>query len=296
MAVGVSERGKVAMLSFSLFICALLLTAYSSRHPGVARSGAVALAEIVAPVYAGVDFVGDAVRGVWDHYIALSHVSRENEELRLTIERLEGERTSFSEYQSENARLRGLLDLRSIARLKGVAASVVGTEPSGWGKVVVVDRGGDQGVREGMAVLHPKGIVGQVVAVSSHFSHVLLVTDHASGVDAMLQDSRARGVVEGLGASHCELKYVPKEVAVRVGDLVLTSGMDGVFPKGILIGTVSRVSAETGTLLQHIEVMLSVDLEKLEEVLILTGDDGVVERAKEVDELTKYSGALRRRN
>lgn len=296
MTAGFSERGKVAILSFSLFVCALLLTAYSSRHPSIARSGAVALAEVVAPVYAAVDLVGDSVRGVWEHYIGLSRVSRENEELRVAIERLEGERSSVQEYQSENARLRALLDLRSIARLKGVAASVVGTEPSGWGKVIVVDHGSEHGVREGMAVLHPKGIVGQVVAVSAHFSHVLLATDHASGVDAMLQDSRARGVVEGLGASHCELKYVPKEVAVRVGDAVLTSGMDGVFPKGILIGTVSRVATETGTLLQHIEVKVSVDLEKLEEVLILTGDEGAGQRAKEVEDLTKYSGALRRRN
>jgi rod shape-determining protein MreC len=291
----VSDRGKVAVLSFSLLCCALLLTAYSSRHPSLARSGVVALSEVVAPVFRGIDLVGDAVRGAWDHYLYLSGVSADNEALLKRIDELEGARGAFVEQQRENARLRALLDLRPVAQLKGVTGSVVGNEPSGWGKVLVVDRGSAQGVRVGMAVVHPTGIVGQVIAASSNFSHVLLITDHSSGVDALLQESRARGVVEGLGASFCELKYVPKEIVVRTGDAVVTSGMDGVFPKGLIIGTVSKIAPETGTLLQKIELKVAVDLERIEEVLILTGDERVAEREVEVKDLAETGAAVRRR-
>ena len=158
-----------------------------------------------------------------------------------------------------------------------------------------MNRGTSHGIRVGMAVVHPRGVVGQVVAVSPNFSHVLLLTDHSSGVDVMTQDSRARGVVEGIGADHCELRYVSKQTPVRVGDTVLTSGMDGVFPKGLLVGSVSKVAVETGTLLQNIEVKVAVDLDKLEEVLVVSGETEQVKIVEEAKVLVKSADPAKRR-
>jgi rod shape-determining protein MreC len=295
MSGGVSERKKVAGLSFGLLCCSLLLTAYSSRHPSFARSGATVLFEVVAPIHAAVDFAQDSVRSVWNRYVALIGVSEENQALQARLVELDSERGMLQEYKNENQRLRTLLDLGSVSQLKGVAAHVIGDEPSGWGHGVVINKGSSLGIGVGMAVVHPRGVVGQVVAVSPNFAHVLLLTDHSSGVDVMTQDERVRGIVEGVGAEDCELKYVSKQTPVRVGDAVITSGMDGVFPKGVLVGTVTKVAIETGTLLQNVEVKVAVDIDKLEEVLVVTGDREQSKRIEEAQTLvvTKAQGKRR---
>lgn len=295
MSVGVGERKKVAALSFALLCGALLLTAYSARHPAFARFPATVVMEIVAPVHAAVDFVEDSGRSVWNSYIALTSVAGENQALRARVVELESERSALVEFRVENQRLRGLLELGSVSQFNGVAADVIGDEPSGWGHGILVNKGSSHGVGVGMAVVHPRGVVGQVVAVSPNFSHVLLVTDHSSGVDVMTQDSRVRGVVEGIGAEDCELRYVGKETPVRVGDLVITSGMDGVFPKGLPVGAVSKVATETGTLLQNIEVKVAVDFDKLEEVLVVTGAAGQRGRVEEAKVLVNETNPGTRR-
>jgi len=287
MAARVSERGKIAALSFSLLCVSLLLTAYSARHPSVARVGTAALSQVVSPIYAVVDFAQDSLRSLWERYLFLVGVSHENEMLRARLNELEGSRGTLVELQSESARLRALLDLGSVSELRGVAAEVVGDEPSGWGQGVVVNKGSSHGIQVGMAVLHPKGIVGQVVAVAPNFSQVLLVTDHSSGVDALVQESRARGVVEGIGASYCELKYVSRQSPVRVGDSIITSGMDGVYPAGLPIGTVSKVAVETGTLLQNVEVKVGVDLGRLEQVLVVASGHKQSGKAAEAKKLSR---------
>lgn len=295
MSVGASERKKVAVLSFALLCCSLLLTAYSARHPAFARSGSSLIFGVVAPLHAAVDFVADSVSSIWARYIFVLGASQENEMLRTRLTQMDGERGLLQEYQNENGRLRALLELASASQLKGVAAGVVGDEPSGWGQGVLINKGSTQGVKVGMAVVHPRGVVGQVVAVSPNFSHILLITDHSSGVDAIVQDSRARGVVEGIGASYCELKYVAKQTPIRVGDSVVTSGMDGVFPKGLIIGVVSKVAVETGTLLQNIELKVAVDFGKLEEVLVVTGDHQAAGKAEEAKAFVKSTVPGKRR-
>jgi rod shape-determining protein MreC len=295
MSTGVSERKKIAALSFCLLCCSLLLTAYSARHPSFARTGTSALFEVIAPLHAAVDLMEDSASSVWSRYLGLLNVSEENASLRARVTELDGERGLLEEFKRENERLRTLLDLNSVSQLRGVAANVIGDEPSGWGQGVIVNKGSLMGVRVGMAVVHPRGVVGQVVAVSPNYAHVLLVTDHASGVDVMTQDSRVRGVIEGVGADHCELRYVSKQTPVRVGDTVVSSGMDGIFPKGLIVGIVSKVAVETGTLLQNIEVKVSVDLDKLEEVLIVTGEQEQAAKLQEAHSLVKSGKHAKRR-
>jgi rod shape-determining protein MreC len=126
-----------------------------------------------------------------------------------------------------------------------------------------------------MAVVHPRGVVGQITSVSSSSARVLLVSDHSSGVDVLIQGSRVRGVLEGAGEKVCELKFVTKENLVKVGDVVVTSGMDQVFPKGLIVGTVSEVSSQTGTLFQTIEVRPAVNFARVEEVVVVPSSQSI---------------------
>jgi rod shape-determining protein MreC len=152
-------------------------------------------------------------------------------------------------------------------------------------KGITVNRGSSDGIASGMAVIHPQGVVGQVVAVSSKTARVLLVSDHASGVDVVTQDSRARGIVEGGGERICELKFIPKDARLMEGEAVLTSGMDGVYPKGLLVGTVERIGSASVSLFKTVELRPAVDLSRIEEVLIVSVAPAI--RAFEAEEKSK---------
>lgn len=265
----ISTRTHVAVASLALFVGALFLTAYSSRNPSVAKVGNALVLELIAPVSRLAEMVRDGVGTVWNRYVHLVDTSAENERLVARVEELEGKLSALSEFERENARLRHMLSFSAENGFRSVAASVIGSDPSGWIRGIVIDRGSVHGVEPGMAVVHSKGIVGQVASVSSNASRVLLVNDHSSGVDVVVQGSRARGVVEGAGERVCELKFITKETQVKEGDLIITSGMDRVFPKGLMVGTIVDVDSQSGGLFQTVEVKPSVDFSRLEEVLIV---------------------------
>ncbi|TMA57251.1 MAG: rod shape-determining protein MreC, partial [Deltaproteobacteria bacterium] len=168
-----------------------------------------------------------------------------------------------------NRRLGKLLALRGELGVAAVAARVVGRSPTAWVHTVVLDKGERHGISKGMAVLTPEGVVGQVVSVSAHAARVLLISDPNSGVDALVQRTRARGIVAGTIEGGCLLKYIQRGDDVAAGDTVITSGLDGIFPKGQLIGTVARVGKKDSRIFQDVEVILSAELAKVEEVLVV---------------------------
>jgi rod shape-determining protein MreC len=274
----ISTRTHVAVASLTLFVGALFLTAYSSRNPSIAKVGNSLVLELISPVSRLAEIVRDGLGTVWKQYVHLVGASAENERLLAQVQALEGRLSALSEFERENARLRQMLNFAAEKGFRSVAASVIGSDPSGWIRGIVIDRGSVHGVEPGMAVVHSKGIVGQVASVSSNSSRVLLVNDHSSGVDVVVQGSRARGVVEGAGERVCELKFITKETPVREGDLIITSGMDRVFPKGLIVGTIVGVDAQSGGLFQTVEVKPSVDFSRLEEVLIVLPPSDVGEQ------------------
>lgn len=264
-----SARGQVIGASIVLLCASFLLTAYSSKHPEVAQVGSLVVSEAVAPLSSGLDALQDGVRGTWSEYIALRGVAVENQDLRQRLGRVEGELALLSEVAHENERLREMLRFSQEAGMKGIAASVVGSDPSGWVRGILIDRGTGSGVSVGMAVVTPQGVVGQVVAASPDSARVLLITDHSSGVDAIVQSTRARGIVQGAGAAGCQLRYVTKDASVKVGDVVVTSGLDRVYPKGLVLGTVSSVSATGAGLFQSVLIKPAADVQRVEEVLVV---------------------------
>jgi rod shape-determining protein MreC len=261
---------RVSATSFALFCLALFLTSYSAKKPEIAQSGKYLFAEVVSPFQRTGSYLHGGVGGVWSEYVALREIRTENTALRSRLAALEAENAKIIEAQQENERLRNLLGIVERSTLRGVAASVIGHNPSSWAKTITIDRGTRDGIRTGMAVIETQGVVGQVISAGRTSAEVMLITDHTSGVDSIIQRTRARGVVEGSGGRFCRLRYVLKEEDLKVGDVVITSGMDGVYPKGLLIGIVSELDGNKRGLFQMLEVAPTVDFSRLENVLVVT--------------------------
>ncbi|MGH7965119.1 MAG: rod shape-determining protein MreC [Candidatus Binatia bacterium] len=257
--------GFFLLLSFSL-------TVVNTRAPYRVDPVGVILLEILHPIQLAVTAVHRETTRVWDGYIALWKLRQQNEELRRRIEAMEKIAQRAVELDLANQRLGKLLALQQELGGVGVAARVVGHSPVTWVRTVVLDKGGRHSIFKGMAVLTPEGVVGQVVSLSPHAAQVLLISDPNSGADVLIQRSRVRGIIAGTLNGHCLLKYIQRGDDVKVGDVVITSGLDGIFPKGQMIGTVVRVETTDSRMFQDVEVKLSAELDKVEEVLVVASD------------------------
>jgi rod shape-determining protein MreC len=177
----------------------------------------------------------------------------------------------LTEVELENERLRALLDFRETLAGDLLAARVIAHDATALSRTLTIDRGSADGVVKGAAVLAPAGIVGHVFLASFNAARVLLITDHNSGVDAVVQRTRARGIVEGTVDGHCGLKFVKRTEELLVGDLVVTSGLDGIFPRSTPIGRIVSVDKRGQGLFQYAIVEPAVDFDRLEEVLVARG-------------------------
>ena len=262
-------RYRVA-LSCSFFLAfSLLLATVNIRAPYRIDPVGVILLEAMYPLQLGASFIEHTVERFWHRYIALWAVRKENEELRLRLEALQKTAQQATELDFANQRLGQLLALREELGGKAIAARIVGRSSVAWVKTIVLNKGTNHGLTKGMAVIVPEGVLGQVVSVSAHTARVLLVSDLNSAVDILVQRTRVRGIATGLADGGCTLKYIERKEDIQIGDTLITSGLDGIFPKGQLLGTVIRVGAQGGHLFQEVEVKLSADLTKVEEVLVV---------------------------
>ena len=280
------QRNQVAGTAIALFVLALFITAYSARNPWTVTVGAEATSLFLRPFQAVHRGASAGLSSIWLGYINLVGVRAEQQSLLERLRALEAQNSKLLEFESENTRLRGLLDFREQLGLKGVAARVIGFDPSNWSKIVTLDIGATRGVERGQAVVEGNGVVGQVVAVGQLSSRVLLIVDHTSGVDAIVQGGRGRGVIQGTGGG-CELLYVPNEEELQVGDRVITSGMDGIYPKGLLLGVIAAVERRGTGMFQQVVVRPAVDFRKLEELLVLHGQAEVSAQATPAERSAK---------
>ncbi|MCB0353062.1 MAG: rod shape-determining protein MreC [Bdellovibrionales bacterium] len=270
IAPAATRKTKVSVLSLLFFALSLFLTAYSNRNPQVAKVGAKFVLAVLAPLESGISQFSRGVDSVFDRYFLLVAVEDENERLRQEVNELSAENSELWELRSENLRLSKLLDLKKESALDGVVAQVIGWGASGWVNSLVIDRGTESGIREGSAVIQKQGIVGQVVSTTRGSSKVLLITDPASGVDALLRETRARGVVLGDGGGGAVMDYVLAEERVEKGQIVVTGGTDGVYPKGLVIGTVEEIQSRQGEMFQRLAISPQVDMNRIETVLVVT--------------------------
>jgi rod shape-determining protein MreC len=210
------------------------------------------------------------VKGIQESHLTLEGYKVENERLRQKIVELEKERNRLLEAEATNRRLQQLLEFRSQMPSSGITASIIAASASSWFKSCLLDKGSTNGIRKGMAVVTPLGALGRVVELFPHTAKVLLITDPNSGVDVIVQRTRARGIVSGSLENGPVMKYVKHSEDVQVGDRLVTSGLDGVFPRGMMVATVTTVRKQTVGLFQQIGVMPAVTLERTEQVLVVS--------------------------
>lgn len=214
------------------------------------------------------------IKNFGENYNTLSGFKADNERLRKRIEILEVEKQKLMEADATNRRLQQLLEFRTQLPGRTVTASIIANSASSWFQSCLLDKGSADGVRKGMAVLTPVGVVGQVVAVTARTAKVLLLTDPNSGVDVLVQRTRSRGIVSGSLENGTVLKYVKRSEDVQEGDRLITSGIDGVFPKGMMVGAVIKVRKQHLGLFQYVEVLPAVQSARVEEVLVVAADSG----------------------
>ncbi len=194
---------------------------------------------------------------------------QQKEALEKKILELNADQTAVAELRAQNQRLKNMLEFRESGPKNTVVANVIGYDPSEWNQSLIIDKGSGQGMAINQAVVSPEGVVGKIAQVSPVSSKVLLIVDRHIRVGAMLENSRDIGVLEGYGPRRCRLLYIPKEAVIALGQKVLTSGLGGIFPKGLLIGHVTAVGIDELGLYQVAEVEPAVAISRLEEVLVL---------------------------
>ena len=264
-----NKNKKNIVLVFAILLFSLaLMTLNVKQEKGVRFLDSIS-GVILSPFQ---NFFTQTIQSVSDsinHYFFLVDVSRQNDQLKLEVQRLINEKNQLIEHLASQKRLAKLMAYEDDWEKKTVVASVIGRDATQWSKVVVINKGTQDGVADHLAVITDAGVIGQVIHAGLNTSKVLLVVDGRSAIDALFQDSRVSGVVVGMGGDECQLKFVPNTADVKVGDLVLSSGLGGIFPKGLIIGKVSQVVRKKQGLFQEITLIPGSDLSRLEEVLVL---------------------------
>ena len=246
----------------------ILLSVFNRTYISYYRPGRIAIS-LIAPFQKASTSSIRFVRDIWRHYFFVVNVAKENDNYQKALNKAFENNIQLKEFELSNSRLRNLLNFKKTITDRVLSAEVIGKDPSPWFKTVLIDKGENDGVETGMAVVVPKGIAGQVTDVSANYSKVLLIIDHNSAVDALVQNDRARGIIQGDAAGQCLFKYVLRKHDIKIGDIVVSSGLDGVFPKGLAVGYVSAVIKPKSGIFQDVTVSPYVDFEKLEEVLIV---------------------------
>jgi rod shape-determining protein MreC len=255
--------GVIVLIAVNIIVLSVSNRRYQSYGPG-----RIAIS-LISPFQEAVSRSIRFVKDVWAHYFFLVETAKENDNYKKALSHAVERNNLYKELELSNIRFRSLLDFQKIITDNVVAAEVIGKDPSPWFKTIMINKGKDDGVKKGAAVVIPEGIVGQVAEVSARNSKVLLIIDHNSAVDALVQRSRARGIIKGGFADRCVFKYVLRKKGIAVGDTVVSSGLDGVFLKGLPVGQVSGVVKPNSGIFQEVTVTPCVDFEKLEEVLVV---------------------------
>ncbi|MFW5936988.1 MAG: rod shape-determining protein MreC [Desulfosalsimonas sp.] len=224
----------------------------------------------VSPFQNAVSYTLDSGQDLWRQYFALVRTAEQNQALRKKLDRARQQIHEFREIREENKRLKRLVNFKSASRVSMEAAEIVARDPSPWYRTVIINKGRGDGVEKNSPVMVPDGIVGQVMNLSDGYAKVLLIIDRNSAVDALVQRTRARGVVSGLSSGEtCRFEFALRKQDIQVGDTIITSGLDGIYPKGMRIGWVSKVIRRNSGVFQEVEVRPNADFHKLEEVLVV---------------------------
>jgi len=272
MAGVLSER-KPFLLLFVLLTFNLVLM--SSRVPGAGHESVLeeVILSVASPFLKAASWASQGLQGTWRSYVDLRGVRAENARLRAQVEAFADEDRQANEARQEAERLRELLDLRDRTEYTSVAGRVIGRDSPSGARVLLVDRGSRAGLKVNQPIITPRGVVGRVIAAAPGIAKVQTILDPNSGVAAIVQRTRIQGVVVGDGERSCRMDFVTDLSSIEVGDVVVTSGLDQIYPKGYIIGVVTEAGEGQG-LTKLIRLRPEVDFQRLEEVLALRKPEG----------------------
>mgnify|MGYP001102304305 FL=1 len=260
---------RAIILTSALLLSFLLMTLQVRHETAVVTFTRQALLFAFSPFIKVTAASIHGVASVWQDYVDLRTLREENKRLQLEVSTLKRRLDQLQEQALETQRLQRLLAMRDSSQAEFLTARVVGKDATNWFKTILLDCGSMEGVRRDQPVLAPNGLVGRVVEVTPTSARVQLFTDAVSAVGGLIQRTRVTGIVSGNLGAGTRIRYLPLMGDVVVGDEVVTSGMGGVFPKGIPIGRIATVERKSGALFQEATLTPAVDLSRLEEVLIL---------------------------
>ena len=267
MAIADIRQRPGVVLGGAILLHVILISAQVNTASGLPVLSVVTFGSF-SEVQRGTMAIIDGVRGMWSGYVALQQVQQENTALRQELQtmqvRLQQERAEAQ--RTDN--LRQLLELRDRANLDTVAAEVIAGAASIDFRTVTIDKGSSDHLATDMAVISPAGVVGRVILPTPRASKVQLLTDRNAAAGALIERTRVQGVVVGIGDGMMRMQYVPGTADVKTGDLVVTSGIDGIYPKGFVIGTIDHADRGAGAY-HEIVIRPAVDFSRLEEVLVV---------------------------
>lgn len=272
----IRQRAGYLFLAVTLGHILLISAQISSKR------GVPVLEEVTFGIFAEVQRAASAgvngIRHIWTGYVALRQVRRENEELKRQLAATQVEVQEQRALADRSRGLERLLELRDRTTLQTVAAEIIGAGATPDFRTLTIDKGINDGLRPDMAVISPTGVVGRVVVPSARAAKVQLLIDRNAAAGALIERSRAQGVVLGAGDGGLLMEYVPEVADVAVGDVVVTSGIDGIFPKGFVIGRIEAVE-KSGGAYRRIVVKPAADFSALEEVLVVVTPTAATEAA-----------------
>jgi rod shape-determining protein MreC len=262
------KYGAIAVAAL-LILTSLIILSYSAKQTSDTGFLRRLVLEASRPVKILTQGMFRALNENWERYLFLVGLEEENRRLLEEKHRLENELVRYREGYLESLRLQKILKIRENPDTLPVVADVIDREQSPVFRSILINKGTAHGLKVGLPVLSDQGIAGRITECSWHVSRVMLVVDENSKIPALLQQGRTQGILQGAGATGCRLKYIPKKEEVAAGDMVISSGLGGIFPKGIILGVVTAADKREGGLFQSILVQPSVDFSKLEQAVVL---------------------------
>ena len=264
---------RAVVLAVTLMMAFLLMSLQVRHDRAVVSFTRQTILFLVSPVIKIAAVTVGSFSTVWQDYVDLRSLRDENLRLQREAAILQRRISQLEEQALETQRLQGLLGMQEMSRANYLAARVVGKDATNWFKTILIDRGSRAGLRRNQPVVAPDGVVGRIVEVTPSAAKVQLITDPVSAAGGLIQRTRVTGIVSGNLGAGLKVRYLPLLADVAVGDEVITSGMGGVFPKGVPLGRVIAVERRSGALFQEATLAPKVDLARLEEVLILMGTE-----------------------
>lgn len=261
-------RYRFLLLAIVLMLSSVIFYSYNLQKKDSTTFFERSILTFSAPFQVGIDGVADFTKSIWNNYFWLVDTRQRNISLDKENQLLRSQLLQVEEVSLQNERLRELLAFVDELDHPALPAQIIGEDPSPWSRTIVIDKGANSGLKAGLPVVAAQGVVGRIIKVAANSSRVMLVSDSSSNIAALVQRTRTRGIVHGLGGN-MSIKYAARNADIKVGDLIVTSGMGGVFPKGLPLGSIKTIEKRQFGFFQQVEVIPAVNFSYLEELMVM---------------------------